>query len=204
MTWPNDLISDVSSPVPQTMALPLSLRNSVTPPELELIASEELVEIIPLISMERTAFISGAYGPLRPPTKAKIPLWMAMNLKMKKKCHIVPPDWLSVDFLQERLVQETSHPEFSQFPFRFTEMAKLLLDVASDDIQNSDKIRSLLKDIREARQAKSREGLQKIDHSELSLPNLCSMEINEIRPFFVRAMGVLTQLTRDPARQIGV
>jgi hypothetical protein len=25
------------------------------------------------------------------------------------------------------------------------------------------------------------------------------MEINEIRPFFVRAMGVLTQLTRNPA-----
>ena len=38
----------------------------------------------------------GAYGPLRPPNKAKIPLWMAINLKMKKKCHIVPPDWLSV------------------------------------------------------------------------------------------------------------
>jgi hypothetical protein len=57
MTWPIDLISDVSS-VLQSMALPLSLQNSVTPPELELIASEELVEIIPLISMERTAFIS--------------------------------------------------------------------------------------------------------------------------------------------------
>jgi hypothetical protein len=40
------------------MALPLSLRNSITPPELELIASEELIEIVPLISMERTAFIS--------------------------------------------------------------------------------------------------------------------------------------------------
>jgi hypothetical protein len=40
------------------MALPVSLRNSITPPELELVASEELVEIIPLISMERTAFIS--------------------------------------------------------------------------------------------------------------------------------------------------
>ncbi|KAI9447899.1 hypothetical protein H4582DRAFT_1802736 [Lactarius indigo] len=180
------------------MALPVSLRNSITPPELELIASEELVEIIPLISMERTAFISGAYGPLRPPNKAKLPLWIAINLKMKKKCHIVPPDWLSVDFLQNRLAQETSRPEFSEFPFRFAEIAKLLLDVASDDIQNSEKVRSLLKDIREARQAKSRDGLQKIDHSELSLPNLCSMEINEIRPFFVRAMGVLTQLTRDP------
>jgi len=40
------------------MALPQSLRVSVTPPELELIASQQLIEIIPLISMERTAFIS--------------------------------------------------------------------------------------------------------------------------------------------------
>ena len=52
----------------------------------------------------------------------------------------------------------------------------LFMDIVSftrapDDIQNSDKIRSLLKDIREARQAKSREGLQKIDHSDLSVRN---------------------------------
>src|SRR5260221_4285467 len=46
------------------------------------------------------------------------------------------------------------------------------LHSAPDDIQNSDKIRSLLKDIREARQAKSREGLQKIDHSELSVRDI--------------------------------
>jgi GINS complex subunit 2 len=44
-----------------------------------------------------------------------------------------------------------------------------VVNSASDDIQNSDKVRSLLKDIREARQAKSRDGLQKIDHSELSV-----------------------------------
>jgi GINS complex subunit 2 len=43
------------------MSLPQSLRTSVTPPELELIASEQLVEIIPLVSMERTAFISVNY-----------------------------------------------------------------------------------------------------------------------------------------------
>ena len=38
---------------------------------------------------------------------------------------------------------------------------------APDDLQNPEKIRSLLKDIREARQAKSREGLPKLDHNEL-------------------------------------
>lgn len=41
-----------------TMSLPASLRASVTPPELELIATQQLVEIIPLIAMEKTAFIS--------------------------------------------------------------------------------------------------------------------------------------------------
>ncbi|TFK43744.1 hypothetical protein BDQ12DRAFT_675489 [Crucibulum laeve] len=180
------------------MALPQSLRTSVTPPELELIASQQLIEIVPLISMERTAFISGAYGPLRPPNKAKIPLWMAVNLKLKKKCHIIAPEWLNIDYLQERLTRETTEPAFSDLPFRFAEISKVLLDVASDDLDNPDKLRSLLKDLREARQAKSREGLRELDHSELSLPNLCSMEINEIRPFFVQSMNVLSQIVRNP------
>ncbi|RPD66964.1 Psf2-domain-containing protein [Lentinus tigrinus ALCF2SS1-7] len=180
------------------MSLPPSLRASITPPELELVASEQLVEIVPLVSMERTAFISGAYGPLRPPTKCKVPLWMASNLKLKKKCHIIPPTWLNVEFLQDRLTQETTLPSFSEMPFRFAEVAKILLDVAPDDLQNPEKIRTLLKDIREARQAKSREGLSKLDPNELILQNLAAMEINEIRPFFVRGMSVLTQLTREP------
>ena len=42
---------------------------------------------------------------------------------------------------------------------------------ASDDLDNPDKIRTLLKDLREARQAKSREGLKTLDHSELSVCN---------------------------------
>ena len=44
------------------MALPPSLRTSITPAELELIASEQLVEIVPLVSMERTAFISVSHS----------------------------------------------------------------------------------------------------------------------------------------------
>lgn len=43
-----------------------------------------------------SSICQGAYGPLRPPNKSKIPLWMAVNLKLKKKCHIVAPDWLNV------------------------------------------------------------------------------------------------------------
>lgn len=71
---------------------------------------------------------------------------MAVNLKLKKKCHIVAPDWLNVgmfgnlchpipfinhftDYLQARLTLETSETAFSNLPFRFAEVAKVILDV---------------------------------------------------------------------------
>lgn len=40
---------------------------------------------------------------------------------------------------------------------------------APDNFQNPEKIRSVLKDIREARQAKTRQGLTKIDHSDVTV-----------------------------------
>jgi hypothetical protein len=43
---------------------------------------------------------------------------------------------------------------------------------ASDDIDNSDKIRTVLKDLREARQSKSREGLRSLDHNEMKVGSL--------------------------------
>ena len=74
------------------------------------------------------------------------------------------------EHLQDRLAQEVAKPDaFSELPFRFTEISKVLLDVASDDLENPDQVRSLLKDLREARQAKSREGLKHLDHSELGV-----------------------------------
>lgn len=45
-------------------------------------------------------------------------------------------------------------------------------DSAPDDVPSAEKVRSLLKDLREARQAKSREGLAKLDHSELSVRSI--------------------------------
>ncbi|KZW04354.1 DNA replication complex GINS protein PSF2 [Exidia glandulosa HHB12029] len=182
------------------MSLPSSLRASMSPQELEFVAGEEIVEIVPSIRMAPIRLISGVYGPFRPPAKAKVPLWLASNLKLKKKCHIVPPDWLSVEALQERLADETSAEGFSPLPFRWLEISKVVLDIASDDVTNPDRIRSLLKDIREARQSKIREGLRSMGTKavELEMPNVGSMEINEVRPFFVKAMNVIGILSAPP------
>jgi GINS complex subunit 2 len=49
------------------MALPPPLRDTVTPQELEMIASQQIIEIVPLIAMEKTAFISVLSLSLPPP-----------------------------------------------------------------------------------------------------------------------------------------
>ncbi|CAE6435599.1 unnamed protein product [Rhizoctonia solani] len=180
------------------MALPPALLHGTTPQELEFIASEELVWIVPTISMERIRLMSGVYGPFRPPARAKIPLWFAANLRLKRKCYIVPPDWLNVEHLQEKLREETTQDSFSKMPFRYLEISKILLDVAYEDITSSDRVRNLLKDIREARQAKLRAGLKDLDHLQLSFPNICAMEINELRPFFIKAMEIKGKLVAAP------
>jgi len=113
------------------MALPTALIASTTPYELEFVAMEDLIDVIPLFSMDRIRLLSGIYGPFRPPAKSRIPMWMAVNLKSRKKCHIVPPEWLSPEYLQERLREETSSEAFSVLPFRFAEISKVLLDVFS-------------------------------------------------------------------------
>ena len=79
------------------MALPTSTRYGILPTEMEYVASSEtIVDILPLISLDRVRLLSGTYGPFQPPTRAQVPLWLAILLRKKRKCVIVPPEWLSI------------------------------------------------------------------------------------------------------------
>jgi hypothetical protein len=99
----------------------------------------------------------------------------------------------ALDYLNAKVEEEIAAEEFSELPFRYAEIAKVLLDTyvlwyccppccshpdasfhtcrASDNIQQADKVRFLLKELREARQAKARKGLARID---FSLVDVCS------------------------------
>lgn len=79
------------------MALPPPTRYGILPTEMEYVAgTETLVDILPLISLDRVRLLSGTYGPFQPPTHAQVPLWLAVSLRKKRKCVIIPPAWLSV------------------------------------------------------------------------------------------------------------
>ncbi|KAI9205443.1 GINS complex, PSF2 component [Polychytrium aggregatum] len=172
----------------------LGAGTTFTPDEVVFMAENESVTIVPSVPMPQLQLISGFYGPFRPPTQAEVPLWLAISLKKKDKCSIRPPAWLAIEHLQNKLEQERNHDDFSDLPFHHLEMAHLLLESASDDIEKPDTVRTLLKDIREVRQGKSRKGLSELNPQYLQINNLGLMEINEIRPFFAGAFNVVRKI----------
>jgi hypothetical protein len=43
------------------------------------------------------------YGPFKPNFPTEVPLWLAIDLKRKKRCKIQPPAWLSVGMISNRM-----------------------------------------------------------------------------------------------------
>ncbi|SPO22523.1 related to PSF2 - part of GINS, replication multiprotein complex [Ustilago trichophora] len=160
--------------------------------------SSTYLTIIPLTSVDRVRLLSGIYGPFRPPQPCSVPLWVALHLKKRKKAILVAPTWLTVDALTETLKQETTQPGFSPLPHYWIGVSHTLLSHASDDIPNSNRVRALLKDIREARQSKILSGVSMINSVHLQMHNISAHEVAELRGFFSTAFSHLKSL-RPPS-----
>ncbi|KAI5450977.1 DNA replication protein psf2 [Naganishia albida] len=144
------------------MALPPTLETSLTPQELTFVTEEQEIEIVPSFSMSKIRLVSGVYGPFDPPRRATVPLWLALSLKRKRKCRIVPPDWLSPEILSAMVQEEMNEPHalWANIPRHLFETAKVLLDVAPTDLPDPAQIRSILLHLRHLRLAKIRSALR--------------------------------------------
>lgn len=182
------------------MALPKLLQATFLPSELSFMAESEIITIIPRQQLEKLDLIGGQIPKMRPPQRSDVPIWLALLLKRQKRAIIVPPDWLSVETLETRLEEEKKVDAtgdatgFSKLPFQWLAISDLLLDVASDDIPDADYVRRLLRDLRETRQAKARDGLEVLEDRILQMDNIGLSEINEIRGLFSGTMDVLRKL----------
>ncbi|XP_029416876.1 DNA replication complex GINS protein PSF2 isoform X1 [Nannospalax galili] len=64
--------------------------------EVEFLAEKELVTIIPNFSLDKIYLIGGNLGPFNPGLPVDVPLWLAVNLKQRQKCRLLPPEWMDV------------------------------------------------------------------------------------------------------------
>ncbi|KAM9607495.1 DNA replication complex GINS protein PSF2 isoform 1-T1 [Trichechus inunguis] len=125
--------------------------------EVEFLAEKELVTIIPNFSLDKIYLIGGNLGPFNPGLPVQVPLWLAINLKQRQKCRLIPPEWMDVEKLEKRRDHERKEETFTPMPSPYyMELTKLLLNHASDDIPKADEIRTLIKDTWDTRMAKLR------------------------------------------------
>ncbi|KAG9474801.1 hypothetical protein GDO78_003324 [Eleutherodactylus coqui] len=97
--------------------------------EVEFLAEKQLVTVIPNFSLDKVYLIGGDLGPFNPGLPVQVPLWLAVNLKQRQKCRIVPPEWMDVGKLEEIRDNERREETFTQMPNpHYMELAKLLLN----------------------------------------------------------------------------
>ncbi|MBN3316630.1 PSF2 protein, partial [Atractosteus spatula] len=168
------------------------------PSEVEFLAEKEMVTIIPNFSLDKVYLIGGDLGPFNPGLPVDVPVWLAINLKQRQKCRIVPPDWMDVEKLEEIREQERKGEMFTPMPSPYyMELTKLLLNHASDNIPKADEIRTLVKDTWDTRIAKLRLSADRFvsqQEAHAKLDNLTLMEINTIRQFFLESLNHMYKL----------
>lgn len=165
--------------------------------ELEFLAEDELVEILPNTTLGILHFIADDYGPIRTNTLCKVPLWLARQLRRSQLCRIIPPSWLHLSSLQSLLEAETNNrDDFQSLPPHYLEIATILLEVAREDIPRCEEVRWTIQSLREIRGLKIQQGLPLIDGNPMKLNNVGCFELNEIRPFLLGTLDQFTRLAR--------
>ncbi|XP_046840661.1 DNA replication complex GINS protein PSF2-like [Xenia sp. Carnegie-2017] len=168
------------------------------PSEVDFLSEEQMITILPNFREGRMYLISGDLGPFEPGMPTEAPLWMAINLKCRKKCRIVAPDWMNVEQLREKRDEAKEMEYFTKMPNEcYLEMTSLLLNSARDDIPHANEVQNLVKDIWEIRMAKMRKSMnimvqEKETHARLD--NLTRMEINTVRPFLTSSLNHMHKL----------
>lgn len=178
------------------MTVPERTQQTFLPSEIFFLAEESYVDIVPRQSLKPIQVIGEKIPQLLPMRRTSVSLWLAILLKNQGRCNIVCPKWLNEDSLKRIAADEVRFADrFSDLPWHWMEISQTLLANASDDIPSAPSVvRSLLKDIREARQAKARAGLVELNESHMQMDNLGAMEINEIRPFVVMVMDQMRRI----------
>ncbi|KAM1020014.1 hypothetical protein ACFX13_042065 [Malus domestica] len=160
--------------------------------EVEFMAEDEMVEIVPNMRMDPLNMLCGDFGPFHPQMKTQVPLWLAIAMKKRGKCTIQPPEWMSIENLTRILEAERdSQAAFQVLPFHYVEISSLLFEYAPGDIPDMYMVRSLINDIKDVRFHKvesSLESFEEAHSSAVMVKDLSAMEVNLVRPFVGRAL----------------
>lgn len=180
------------------MSVPAEQLETFLPSELHFLAENETIEILPRRVGDPIKLAGTDLPLMHPLRKHRIPIWMAITLKKQQRCQLIPPDWMEESNLRRILAFEHANPTaFSNVDFHWLEIAQIVLTTAPDDLTSPPQvIRNLVRDIREVREQKSRQGMKEVNENMLQMDRLGALEINEMRPFVVEGMEEMIKIRK--------
>lgn len=160
-------------------------RDLINASELEFLAENYLIEIIPSFHEETISLVSGKYGPFKPNKIIKIPLWLAVKYRNNNQCKIIIPSTYENSYLKRVLdIEKENKESLFDLPPNFFEISNILFNNAENDFEDIKKTRCYVADIKAVRRNKINSMLKDIhsDELKLKLNGLTSMELEQIRP----------------------
>lgn len=168
------------------------------PEEIEFLAENMLVEVVPNFNKPKIDLVCGTVGPFRAGIPVLVPLWLAVNLKGRQKCKLVAPSWMNLEYLENLKKDEQDSPKFCKVPSEYYIIeAQIFLRIGVEDISQRDALRTVIKDIWDIRLAKLRTSVDTfIKHGGIhaQLDNLTSMEITAVRPLLPHALDFVNRI----------
>ena len=166
--------------------------------EVEFIAENEQIIIVPNFQYKTLHLIGGDIGPFEPSVPTTVPLWLAVHFRQRQKCRIECPSWINVEKLEELINAERESELFTHMPNpHYMEITNVLLNCAAQDIPRADEVKTLIKDIWDLRIAKLRSSMNefiKSDSLHAKVNNLTLLEINTVRNLLTKSLKELYKL----------
>lgn len=181
--------------------LSMSAIPKISPADLDYLAMNEVISILPGFSLGKITLISGDFGPFIPSIATKAPLWFALYLKERILCQIQMPSWLTCEWLETMRNDERSDPDGALHPIHlhYMELSAILLNQASDDIPQADEIRTLIKDVWDIRMSKLRRSINlmiKDQHLHAQVKNISHMELFCLRSHLCSSLSMIDHLQK--------
>ncbi|GMS87492.1 hypothetical protein PENTCL1PPCAC_9667, partial [Pristionchus entomophagus] len=169
--------------------------------QCEFLAGETHIKVKSRFTEGVVNLIAGDIGPFEAGMPCTVPLWLAIDLRRRHKCEIIPPEWMTAERLKELIVTEGEMPGLAPLPEAFFEIAHLLTRHAKEDLVEGDQMKTLVQDIWDKREAKLRTSmlafLSQSDNGHARIDSVQRIELATMRDPILKSLESVDRLVAN-------
>lgn len=144
----------------------------MTPEELVNLSLQYEVEIESFTTIPPKKLLSFDFKGCTPLKTCRVPLYLALHLQSLNLCSVIPPQYISREYIEGIIQKEKTEPSFVELPEYFFEHCTIFMN---------DEVESAVCELRSVRSGKIRKGLSNLDGKALYITGLSKWEFNQFK-----------------------